>query len=213
VQRQVLIAESEKAVAVRLLADAEAALDRDLRQARRCLRRLAALIEAPSPPANAAAWLMDRRRAADGDADGPEADGPEAYANVADGREAGGVAGGVGAGIVRGGLAPWQLRRVERCVEAGLDAPITVADLAGEVRLSEGHFCRGFKVSTGETPHGFIVRRRLARAQHLMLTTDEPLSQVAMLCGMSDQAHLTRLFRRHLGTTPLTWRRTYRQEG
>ena len=96
---------------------------------------------------------------------------------------------------------------------AGLDAPITVADLAGEVRLSEGHFCRGFKVSTGETPHGFIVRRRLARAQHLMLTTDEPLSQVAMLCGMSDQAHLTRLFRRHLGTTPLTWRRTYRQEG
>ncbi|PMX44440.1 helix-turn-helix transcriptional regulator, partial [Pseudomonas sp. MPR-R2A6] len=81
--------------------------------------------------------------------------------------------------------------------------------LAGVVRLSTGHFCRAFKVTVGETPHAFLIRRRIRRAQTLMLTTKDSLSHIACTCGLTDQAHLTRLFRRMVGDTPLSWRRTW----
>lgn len=116
-------------------------------------------------------------------------------------------------GLAKGGLAGWQLRRVVAHVDAHLQGPIFTATLAQVAQLSTGHFCRAFKVSTGETPHGYIVRQRIRRAQLLMRDTQDTLSQIACACGMSDQAHLTRLFRRLVGTTPLAWRRTWQQAG
>jgi len=113
--------------------------------------------------------------------------------------------------IVKGGLAPWQLRKVRAHVEAQLDETILIDDLAEVAELSPGHFCRAFKASTGETPHGYIVRQRIRRAQQLMLDTTDTLSQIACACGLTDQAHLTRLFRRILNETPLAWRRSWRQ--
>ena len=106
-----------------------------------------------------------------------------------------------------GGLAPWQARRVERFITDHIDAPIRIADLASLVSLCSSHFCRAFRSHFGDAPHGFVMRRRIEHAQHLMTTTIEPLSQIALMCGLSDQAHLSRLFRRHLGTTPSNWRR------
>ena len=114
-------------------------------------------------------------------------------------------------GLVRGGLAPWQVRRVAAYVDAHLGEPVTVSDLAGETRLSNGHFCRAFKATMNETPHTYVVRRRIEHAQLLMLTTADSLSHIAATCGLTDQAHLTRLFRRFVGETPLNWRRTWRQ--
>lgn len=116
-------------------------------------------------------------------------------------------------GVAKGGLAGWQLRRVVAHVEAHLHGPIFTSTLAEVAQLSTGHFCRAFKVSTGETPHGFVVRQRIRRAQLLMRDTQDTLSQIACACGLSDQAHLTRLFRRLVGTTPLAWRRTWQQAG
>lgn len=116
-----------------------------------------------------------------------------------------------GATVVRGGLAPWQTRRVEKYVDERLCETITISDLADLLRLSSGHFCRAFKISSGLTPHTYIVLRRIERAKTLMLTTTETLSQIAVMSGLTDQAHLTRLFRRHVGTTPLSWRRANRQ--
>lgn len=110
---------------------------------------------------------------------------------------------------VKGGLAPWQLRSVVQHIEAYLGSTIMVEALAGVARLSTGHFCRAFKVTTGETPHAFLIRRRVRRAQTLMLQTDDTLSHIAYACGLTDQAHLTRLFRRVVGVTPLIWRRTW----
>lgn len=110
----------------------------------------------------------------------------------------------------KGGLAPWQLKRVRAFVEMRLEATIRVSQLAELVELSPGHFCRAFKASTGETPHGFVVRQRIRRAQRLMLETDDPLSHIAHDCGLTDQAHLTRLFRRFLDDTPMAWRRAWR---
>ncbi len=110
----------------------------------------------------------------------------------------------------RGGLAPWQMKRIAAFVGEALDDRIQVEDLALQVRLSASHFCRAFKVTTGETPHAYVMRRRLEQAKAMMLHTDESLCQIADACGLADQAHLTRLFRRHLDTTPFQWRRDRR---
>ena len=107
----------------------------------------------------------------------------------------------------RGGLAPWQLRKVERHVAEHLDGPICVDELAGLVSLSTSHFSRAFRASVGQAPHAYVMRKRLEKAQGLMLNTDEPLSQIALACGLCDQAHFTRLFRRGAGQSPAAWRR------
>lgn len=114
--------------------------------------------------------------------------------------------------LVRGGLAPWQINRVRAYVEAHLDSTIRMRDLAAIAHLSTSHFSRAFTCSFGVTPFAYIAGRRLARAQDLMLTTDDPLSQIALTCGLCDQSHLTRMFRRHVGTSPNTWRRRHRGE-
>jgi transcriptional regulator GlxA family with amidase domain len=108
---------------------------------------------------------------------------------------------------IRGGLAPWQVRRVTTHVEMNLDATITTKDLARLARLSLFHFCRAFRDSFGESPHSYVTRRRVERAQGLMLTTNAPLGQIAAECGFTDQAHLSRLFRKIVGESPGVWRR------
>jgi AraC family transcriptional regulator len=116
------------------------------------------------------------------------------------------------AALVQGGLAPWQISRVKVHVEANLDSTLRIGDLAAIARLSTGHFCRAFTRSFGVAPFAYVAGRRLARAQELMLTSDDPLSQIALACGLCDQSHLTRLFRRHVGTSPNVWRRSHRCE-
>jgi AraC-like DNA-binding protein len=106
-----------------------------------------------------------------------------------------------------GSLASWQKRKIRDYIADRLHLQIHVEDLASHVALSSSHFCRLFKQSYGETVHAHIMRLRLELAQHLMLTTNNPLSHVALDCGLSDQAHLTKLFRRCLGATPSAWRR------
>jgi AraC-like DNA-binding protein len=108
---------------------------------------------------------------------------------------------------MRGGLAPWQKRKIERYIRENLEQTMFVEDLAAQVSLSVSHFCRAFKESFGATPHVHIVRLRLELAQRLMLTIADPLSDIALACGMADQAHLSRLFRRGVGETPAAWRR------
>ena len=114
------------------------------------------------------------------------------------------------AALVQGGLAPWQIARVKAHVEAHLESTLRMRDLAAIARLSTGHFSRSFTRSFGSAPFAYVGARRLARAQELMLTTDDPLSQIALACGLCDQSHLTRLFRRHVGTSPNAWRRSHR---
>lgn len=111
----------------------------------------------------------------------------------------------------RGGLTSWQLRRVTEHIEANIGLPMRVETLAALIGLSGGRFTDAFKASTGETPHAYIVERRVQLAQRLMLETDEPLCQIASACGFSDQAHLTRLFGMRVGQTPLRWRKAERR--
>jgi AraC family transcriptional regulator len=111
----------------------------------------------------------------------------------------------------RGGLAPWQVRRVTAYIEEHLASTIRLQDLASIARLSHSHFCRAFKESIGHPAHAYVMRRRVQRAQGLMLTSAESLSQIAAQCGMADQAHFCKLFRRLVGESPNAWRRARRQ--
>ena len=79
-------------------------------------------------------------------------------------------------------------------------------DLAAVVRLSTSHFNVAFRNSVGSSPREYIVRRRMERAQGLMLSTNKPVSEIATECGLADQPHFTRLFRRSSGQTPAAWR-------
>jgi AraC family transcriptional regulator len=107
----------------------------------------------------------------------------------------------------RRGLAPWQVRRVLAHIDANLGMPIRNKELAALARLSTFHFNVAFRNSVGSPPHEYIVRRRMERAQGIMLSTDQPLSEIAAECGLADQAHFTRVFRRFAGETPAAWRR------
>jgi len=105
------------------------------------------------------------------------------------------------------GLAPWQIRRVLTHVDSNLDNTIRNRDLAAIARLSECHFNVAFRNSVGQSPHEYIIRRRIERAQGLMLSTAKALSEIAVECGLADQPHFTRLFRRLTGESPAAWRR------
>jgi transcriptional regulator GlxA family with amidase domain len=108
---------------------------------------------------------------------------------------------------VRGGLAPWQIRRVTAHIESHLDGAITTQDLASIAKVSTYHFTRAFRESLSETPHQYVMRRRIERAQGLMLTTGIALGRIAIDCGFADQAHFSKMFRRLAGESPGAWRR------
>jgi AraC family transcriptional regulator len=108
-----------------------------------------------------------------------------------------------------GGLAPWQARRIRSYIEDKLDSNIRATDLAGVVQLSTSYFFRAFRNTFGNPPIAYIRQRRIRRAQELMLASRVSLSQVALECGMYDQAHLSRAFRRLVGISPGVWRRRF----
>jgi AraC-like DNA-binding protein len=110
--------------------------------------------------------------------------------------------------VVRGGLVAWQKRRLTAYIDDHLAERIRVEDLAKLLDLSESHFGRAFRRTFGTSAHAYLTRRRIEVAQSLMLTTREPLSAIALRCGLSDQSHFTRVFRRLVGETPYAWRRT-----
>jgi AraC family transcriptional regulator len=104
--------------------------------------------------------------------------------------------------VARGGLAPAMLRRVVDFVAANLDRPLAISDLASVAGLSPYHFARMFKRSTGESPHGFVLRRRIERAKTLIAGGSRSLAEVALACGFSGQSHFTARFRKVTGMTP-----------
>jgi AraC-like DNA-binding protein len=111
----------------------------------------------------------------------------------------------------RGGLAPWQARRVAAHIDKHLATTIRMKDLTELTGLSTSYFSRAFKDSFGRSPYAYVIQRRMERAQEMMLASDEPLCQIALACGLSDQAHFSRLFRREIGLSPNMWRRQHRR--
>ena len=106
---------------------------------------------------------------------------------------------------IRGGLAPHLTRRIADHVEAHLDGPLRLEELARLVGLSAFHLQRSFRASHGVSPHVWLAHRRVARAKTL-LRGRSPIAEVALACGFSSQSHLTRAFKLATGATPAAFR-------
>ena len=109
-----------------------------------------------------------------------------------------------------GRLLAWQARKVREYVDAHIAGSIRVADLCALIHRSEAHFSRAFKRTFGASPHAFVNHRRVQLAAQYMLETDACLSDIALRCGFTDQAHLCKRFRQATGETPGAWRRARR---
>jgi len=103
------------------------------------------------------------------------------------------------------------LRRAIRFVNDNLDSKLKWDEIASDVGLDPFTFGRGFKLSTGMTPHQYIIRCRLRRAMKLLARDGLTLADIALEVGCSCQSHLTTLFRKHLGTTPGAFRDSARE--
>jgi AraC family transcriptional regulator len=106
-----------------------------------------------------------------------------------------------------GALTRVQLGRAVDYMEANLDKPLALLDVAQAAGLSATHFARRFKQSTGSAPHQYLMRCRVERARRLLAETDSAIAQIAYACGFAHQEHLTRVFRRLSGETPARFRR------
>jgi AraC family transcriptional regulator len=107
----------------------------------------------------------------------------------------------------RGGLAPWQVRRVAEMIRENLDGNIHLCDLARECGLSVSHFTRTFRKSFGMSPCRWLLERRIDRSKELLVTSDLPIADIAIRSGFSDQTAFTRAFGRIVGDSPGRWRR------
>lgn len=107
-------------------------------------------------------------------------------------------------------LLPWQRRKIMQFIEGNLAETIKVEELAALTKLSKTYFSRVFKSAYKDSPYTYVLRRRMELAKELIAETDAALSEIALDCGMADQAHLCKTFRKVFGSTPNQWRRTSR---
>jgi AraC-like DNA-binding protein len=107
----------------------------------------------------------------------------------------------------RGGLAPWQKRRVIEVFRECVDESLRLPTLAGQCGLSVSQFARAFRQSFGTTPHRYLVLQRIERAKALLSGSARALSEVAQQAGFADQPSFSRTFKAIVGTTPGQWRR------
>jgi AraC family transcriptional regulator len=111
--------------------------------------------------------------------------------------------------VTAAGLAPTQLRRAVDYLAANLHGDPSLTEVAAAVGLCAVHFARQFRQATGLAPHQYLLKARIERARQL-LAGDLPIAAIAADCGFCHQEHLTRVFRKHCGTTPGVYRRTLR---
>ena len=103
-------------------------------------------------------------------------------------------------------LPRWRLKRVFDYIEASLADPVSLADLAAVAGLTRMHFAAQFRSATGLPPHEYLTRRRIERAQEMLLQNDLALVEVALSVGFQTQSHFTSVFKRFVGQSPGAWR-------
>ena len=111
----------------------------------------------------------------------------------------------------KGSLSGHALKKATDYVGDNLAGDISLAEVARAANLSERHFSRLFKESTGVSPHQYVIRQRVEKARDLLASTDLPVGEVALVCGFAHQGHLARHFGRLVGVTPARFRRESRR--
>lgn len=105
-----------------------------------------------------------------------------------------------------GGLPAWRVRRVTEHVEQNLDKPLPLTELAEVVHMSRFHFARLFRRTTGDPPHRFVIRQRIARACEFLACSELTIAEIAHRVGFRTHNHFTTMFRRVSGVTPSRYR-------
>ena len=98
------------------------------------------------------------------------------------------------------------LLRAKDLADARYFEPLAVSDLAAAAGLSPAYFSRAFHKAFGESPHQYLLTRRLERAAALLRTTDRPVTEICFAVGLASLGSFTTSFRRVFGTTPLAYR-------
>lgn len=109
----------------------------------------------------------------------------------------------------RGGLGPTRLRRVREFVHANIEEELNLKEMAQSVGLSTAHFSQMFRKSTGESPHGFVLRRRIERSKEMLRTAEGRILDIAIACGFKTQQHFARVFRKLCGASPTEYREEF----
>ncbi|MET0438297.1 MAG: AraC family transcriptional regulator [Devosia sp.] len=108
---------------------------------------------------------------------------------------------------IRGKLSPRKLKVATQYLAENCFENIRLEDIAMLAGLSPSYFSAAFKASTGLTPHQWQMQERVAHVKTLLAGGKASISEAAAACGFADQAHLTRVFKRHGGLTPAAWLR------
>src|SRR5215467_10499454 len=108
--------------------------------------------------------------------------------------------------IYRGGLTPARLRKVVEMVHAKIDSDLSLEELADAAGLSITHFSQMFRQSTGQSPHQFVLQRRIERAKEMLRAAESRVLDVAVACGFKSQEHFARVFRSVCGASPTEYR-------
>ncbi len=104
-------------------------------------------------------------------------------------------------------LTPFQLGRIRDHLQTHFEDALRVADLAALLDLSEAHFARAFRNSTGKTPGQALRDTRMQAARDLLLASHAPIGDIAAECGYPDPSFFARTFKDLHGATPAKWRR------
>jgi len=110
---------------------------------------------------------------------------------------------------VTGGLSGYKLRRVKEFIDANLEDDLSLAEISSIADLSQFHFARAFRKSTGLTPQQFLMQQRIERAKDLLSKNDLPIVEVSLRTGFKNQSHFTSLFRKFTRLTPKVWRESF----
>jgi transcriptional regulator GlxA family with amidase domain len=102
-----------------------------------------------------------------------------------------------------------QLLRAKDLVDARYAEPLTVDDLARTAGLSRAHFSREFRRAFGESPHAYLLTRRLERAAAMLRTTDRPVVEIAFAVGLRSIGSFTTSFTRTYGASPRRYRASF----
>ena len=104
-------------------------------------------------------------------------------------------------------LAGWKMRRVMEYIEDNLEGDLSLQAMAAEVDISPLYLARAFKAAVGQSPHQYVLGRRIERAKELLRNTELPVVDVALSSGFSSQSHLSHWFIRQVGVSPAVYRR------
>jgi AraC family transcriptional regulator len=110
-------------------------------------------------------------------------------------------------GFKANGLPQSQLKRVIDYIKANLTQDLSILDLATLTGISESHFSRSFKQSTGISPYQYLMQQRVERAKQLLENRSIAISTIALDCGFANQTHLTKVFRQMTRMTPKAYQK------